>query len=139
VPLIKAAGRSVEAVICFSQRSGPVSRQDQRDLTAQAGAAGVRLVEIPKRELHGKVLLWDDDHLVVTSLNWSSADTRRDRPQAEIGVYINSPGLAADVRRRMLEDWPSLGPEAIAMLPEQKKPAKIPHRSLPKQDGQLTT
>ena len=128
VPLVKAAARSVEAVICFSQRSGPVARKDQRDLTAQAGAAGVRLVEIPKRELHGKMLLWDDDHLVVTSLNWSSADTRRDRPQAEIGVYINSPGLAADVRRRMLEDWPSLGPEVVALSAVRDEPMNTPHR-----------
>lgn len=117
VPLIKAAGRAVDTVICFSRPSGPVKRQDQRELTVQSAAAGVRLVQIPKRELHGKLLLWDDDHVVVTSLNWSSADTRRDAPQAEIGVYIQSPGLAADVRRRMLDDWPSLGPELSEPAP----------------------
>jgi hypothetical protein len=119
VPMVSAAKRSVQAVICFSRPSGPVSRQDQRDLTAQASSAGVRLVQIPDRELRGKFLLWDDDHVVITSLNWSSADTRADAPQAEIGLYLTSPGLAADLRRRLLEDWPALGPpseqaEAIA-------------------------
>jgi phosphatidylserine/phosphatidylglycerophosphate/cardiolipin synthase-like enzyme len=68
------------------------------------------LVQIPDRELHAKFLLWDDDHVVITSLNWSSADTRADAPQAEIGLYLNSTGLAADLRRRFLSDWPALGP-----------------------------
>ena len=110
VPLVRAAARSVDAVICFSRPSGPVTRRDQRDLTTQAVEDGVRLVQIPDRELHGKFLLLDDDHVVITSLNWSSADTRADAPQAEIGLYITSAGLAADVRRRLLEDWPALGP-----------------------------
>jgi phosphatidylserine/phosphatidylglycerophosphate/cardiolipin synthase-like enzyme len=110
VPLVRAAARSVEAIICFSRPSGPVTKRDQRDLTAQAAEDGVRLVQIPDRELHGKFLLWDDDHVVITSLNWSSADTRADAPQAEIGLYITSPGLAADLRRRLLDDWPALGP-----------------------------
>lgn len=114
VPMITAAKRDVDAVICFSRPSGPVTRQDQRNLTTQAAAANVRLVQIPDRELHGKFLLWDDDHVVITSLNWSSADTRRDMPQAEIGLYLQSPGLASDLRRRLLEDWPALGPSVEA-------------------------
>jgi phosphatidylserine/phosphatidylglycerophosphate/cardiolipin synthase-like enzyme len=132
VPMVTAAARSVDAVICFSQASGPVSGRDQRDLTTQATAAGVRLVQIPDRELHGKFLLWDDDHVVITSLNWSSADTRADAPQAEIGLYLNSPGLAADVRRRLLEDWPALGPPAEAASsagsssPARRRTLKLP-------------
>jgi phosphatidylserine/phosphatidylglycerophosphate/cardiolipin synthase-like enzyme len=58
-------------------------------------------------------LLWDDDHLVITSLNWSSADTRRDTPQSEIGLYIESPGVAAGMRRRLIEGFPVLD-ETIA-------------------------
>ena len=119
VPMIAAAKRSVDAVICFSRPSGPVTRQDQRDLTKQAEGANVRLVEIPDRELHGKFLIWDDDHVVITSLNWSSADTRADAPQAEMGVYLASPGLATNLRRKLLVDWPALGPvTASSVLPE---------------------
>jgi phosphatidylserine/phosphatidylglycerophosphate/cardiolipin synthase-like enzyme len=86
-----AAKRSVEGSICYSKSSGPVSRQDAAELEALARTAGVRLVQIQDRELHGKFLLWDDDHLVITSLNWSSADTRSDAPQGEISLYIKSP------------------------------------------------
>ena len=86
-----------------------------------AAAARVRLLQIRDRELHGKFLLWDDDHVVVTSLNWSSADTRSDAPQAEIGLYIQSPGVAEDVRRRLLQDWPALGPPSDV---SQEAPAR---------------
>jgi hypothetical protein len=72
IPMMVAAKRSVQGVICYSKPSGPVTKQDARDLEAVAGAAGVRLVQIRDRELHGKFLLWDDDHVVITSLNWSS-------------------------------------------------------------------
>jgi cardiolipin synthase A/B len=108
IPMMAAAKRSVEGIICYSKPSGPVTGKDARDLEELARAAGVRLVEIPNRELHGKFLLWDNDHIVVTSLNWSSADTRSDAPQAEIGLYIQSSDIAADVRRKLLADWPNL-------------------------------
>jgi cardiolipin synthase A/B len=121
IPMMAAAKRSVEGVICYSKPSGPVTKHDANDLKDVAAAARVRLVQIRDRELHGKFLLWDDDHVVVTSLNWSSADTRSDAPQAEIGLYIQSPGVAEDVRRRLLQDWPALGPPSDV---SQEAPAR---------------
>ena len=117
IPMMAAAKRSVQGLICYSQPSGPVTYKDAKDLAALAGSAGVRLVQIHGRELHGKFLLWDDNHLVITSLNWSSADTRSDAPQGEIGLYIKSPGLAEDVRRRLVEGWPAL--DASILAPDQ--------------------
>lgn len=112
IPMMAAAKRSVQGLICYSQPSGPVTYKDAKDLAALARSSGVRLVQIQDRELHGKFLLWDDDHLVITSLNWSSADTHSDAPQGEIGLYIKSPGLAEDVRRRLVEGWPTLNLQA---------------------------
>jgi cardiolipin synthase len=134
IPMMVAAKRSVQGVICYSKPSGPLTKQDARDLEAVAHAAGVRLVQIRDRELHGKFLLWDDDHVVITSLNWSSADTRSDAPQAEIGLYVNSPGLAEDIRRRLLEDWPALGASAEVPLqtpPQTKRPRARRRRRRP--------
>jgi cardiolipin synthase len=108
IPMMVAAKRSVEGTICYSKSSGPVSTRDAKELQQIAAAAKVRLYQIQHGELHGKFLLWDDDHLLLTSLNWSSADTRADAPLAEIGVYIRSRGIAADFRRRLREGWPAL-------------------------------
>ena len=40
----------------------------------------MRFIEVPDGDLHGKFLLWDADDVIVTSLNWSSADARGDAP-----------------------------------------------------------
>jgi cardiolipin synthase A/B len=84
---------------------------------ANSQSVRVRLVQIHDRELHGKFFLWDDDDLVITSLNWSSADTRSDAPQGEIGLYIKSPNIAANPRQRLIEGWPAL--DAAADTPHE--------------------
>ena len=94
IPLIHAAGRNVRATIVYSSRAKQMSAADERALRREAQAAGVEIIEIPDRELHGKFLLWDDDNIVISSLNWPSADTSADLPQGEIGVHIASPGIA---------------------------------------------
>lgn len=119
IPMMVAAERSVQGILCYSKPSGPLTNRDAQELAAIARQAGVRLVQIHDRELHGKFLLWDDDHVVITSLNWSSADTRPDAPQGEIGLYAKSPGLAANIRRRLIEGWPALDPSRKTQLVEE--------------------
>jgi len=108
IPLIAAAGRSVAGTICYSRRSGPLSPSDVQALEREAERAGVAMAALPDRELHGKFLLWDDDNIVVSSLNWPSADTSTELPQGEIGVHVTSPGLAAAVASDLNKLWPSL-------------------------------
>jgi cardiolipin synthase len=102
VPLAAASdSRNVEGVIYFSRASKPLRKADVAVLKQGAAEANVRLVEVDEGELHGKFLLWDDDDIVISSLNWSSADTRRDSPYAEIGVHLSGPDLARDIARRL--------------------------------------
>jgi phosphatidylserine/phosphatidylglycerophosphate/cardiolipin synthase-like enzyme len=108
IPLISAASRNVAGLICYSRRSGPVSKADLEVLAREADDAHVRMLEIPDRELHGKFLLWDDDDIVISSLNWSSADTSVHSPQAEVGVHLSSPGVAAAVEQRLARMWPMI-------------------------------
>lgn len=134
IPMMAAARRSVEGIICYSKSSGPVTRQDANELETLARSAGVRLVQIQDRELHGKFLLWDDDHLVITSLNWSSADTRSDAPQGEIGLYIKSPNVAVNFRQRLIEGWPALEaptatPHAAPVRAKRRKTRKRRQRA----------
>ncbi|MDC4707397.1 phospholipase D-like domain-containing protein [Acinetobacter baumannii] len=56
---------------------------------------------------HGKLLAWDKDHLVVTSLNWMSSDasstfTDFDRNH-ELGIYIKQKGIEKIFRENFLE------------------------------------
>jgi hypothetical protein len=81
VPLAAASNsRHVEGTIYFSRETRPLRRADVATLKQEMAESNVRLVEVDEGELHGKFLLWDDDDIVISSLNWSSADTRRDSP-----------------------------------------------------------
>lgn len=51
--------------------------------------------------MHGKFLIWDNDNVVITSLNWSSAGTRRDNPWGEIGIHVSKPDIGARLRDRI--------------------------------------
>jgi cardiolipin synthase A/B len=108
IPMIAAAARDVSCILCYSRTSGPLRPADAKLVRRDAQAAGVILEQIPDRALHGKFLLWDRDDLVITSLNWSSADTSRDAPTGEVGLYLHSPGIAATVRARLAQQFPTL-------------------------------
>jgi cardiolipin synthase len=84
----------VNVTLLYTMPSGPLKNRHARKLAEEAAANGVRLVKTGVIPLHGKFVAWDDDDLVVTSLNWASASGDLDFPQADIGAHIVSPGIA---------------------------------------------
>lgn len=94
IPLIHARERNIRASLVYSSRAKKMSAADERALRREAEAAGIKVIEVPDRELHGKFLAWDNDDVVISSLNWPSADTSADLPQGEIGIHMSSPGIA---------------------------------------------
>ncbi len=75
--------------------SGPLKNRHARKLAEEAAANGVRLIKTPTVPLHGKYIAWDNDDLAITSLNWASASTDPDNPQADIGVHIHLKNIAS--------------------------------------------
>lgn len=105
-----AASRSgVTATVLYTQASGPLKNRHARALAADAAENGVRLTRTRKIPLHGKFVAWDDDDLVVTSLNWASASADPDFPLGEVGVHIHAPGIAANALSRLGAIFPELG------------------------------
>ena len=100
LPSELAARSGVDTVVLYTRPSGPLKNRDARALAAEAGDHGVQLLptSIP---LHGKFVAWDDDDVVVTSLNWASAAAAPDFPGAEIGVHVHASGLAATLLTRL--------------------------------------
>ncbi|UWU25633.1 phospholipase D-like domain-containing protein (plasmid) [Rhizobium sp. CB3060] len=92
-PAEVASQRLDEVSIYYSRRGGPVKRghvSEHRDRLK--GAVGI--FGIPEPQLHAKFLAWDDDHIVVSSLNWGSQSATLDNPMDEIGLYLEGTGLA---------------------------------------------
>jgi cardiolipin synthase A/B len=64
--------------------------------------AGCKVQRYTDINVHGKVLLWDDDNVLITSQNLLSADPLEESC-AEIGVYVNTPGIASIIREKIQE------------------------------------
>jgi cardiolipin synthase A/B len=110
------AGKSgVEGRVLFSRCVTPVSDEDLQDLSFIAAEHGVSLTEVDEGVLHGKFLIWDDDNVMITSLNWSSAGTRRDNPWGEIGLHVRQRAIASKLRTRIMA---SLEAAKLARLAE---------------------
>jgi hypothetical protein len=103
-----AASREVEATVLYTQSSGPLKNRHAQALADEAASHGVRLRRTGKVPLHGKVVTWDNDNVVVTSLNWASASANPDFPWADIGIHIQSSGIAAIALARLKAIFPQL-------------------------------
>ncbi|MFH6605969.1 phospholipase D-like domain-containing protein [Acinetobacter baumannii] len=93
----------------YSTPAGNLSNNDFKEM-------GLKLKDINKninfsmhnaqQRNHSKVLAWDKDHLVITSLNWLSSDasviTKDFDRHHELGIYINKDGIEQDFRRNFL-------------------------------------
>ncbi|MCH9752508.1 MAG: phosphatidylserine synthase, partial [Alphaproteobacteria bacterium] len=118
IPMMTAGKAGIKGRVMFSRCVTPVSEEDLSELAFLAGESGVELSEVDEGVLHGKFLIWDDDDVVITSLNWSSAGTRRDNPWGEIGFYIRKPGAGAKLRGRIEA---SLESAKLSRLAEQQR------------------
>nr|WP_236777777.1 phospholipase D-like domain-containing protein [Agrobacterium tumefaciens] len=92
-PAEVAGQRLDEVMIYYSRRGGPVKRshvaEHRKRMQGQVDLHGV-----PEPQLHAKFLAWDNDQIVVSSLNWGSQSADTDNPMDEIGLFLEGPGLA---------------------------------------------
>jgi cardiolipin synthase A/B len=114
-----AAGRKgVKAIVLYTQPSGPLKNRHTRALEEEADGNGLILRRTRKPPLHGKFAAWDNNDIVITSLNWASAAPDPDFPWGEIGVHINAPGIANELVARLGAILPELreleSPENVA-------------------------
>lgn len=85
--------------ILYSKTSGGTARNYGSKRAREFDSEHVKLQAVGDRELHAKVLAWDDDHVLVTSLNWLSK-TPNDS-LSEIGFYVCYPGAAKEFRKAL--------------------------------------
>jgi len=108
-----AASRNVTATVIYTFPSGPLKKRHARDLKVETAANGVRLVQVGKTLLHGKFVTWDDNDVVVSSLNWASGSADPDHPWNDVGVHLHAPGMAL----RALATLESFFPTQLANAP----------------------
>ncbi|WP_288899106.1 phospholipase D-like domain-containing protein [uncultured Delftia sp.] len=94
-PLQSAAATTPQLAveIYYCRKTAPVRKQDERRLTDVALDSGVILTPIQSPRVHAKILVWDEDNAVITSLNWLSADQTQSSSLSEIGVHLRVEGI----------------------------------------------
>lgn len=110
MPAEVAARRHDQVTVLYTRPSGPVKNRHTKVFESEEELEGVRLVRTRRDELklHAKFVAWDDDDLLVTSLNWGSAAADVDFPWGEVGLHINAPGIGAHTVARMRAIFPEL-------------------------------
>ncbi|MBS0546112.1 MAG: phosphatidylserine synthase [Proteobacteria bacterium] len=110
---VAAERAGVRAVVLYTQTTGPIKNRHGRALTEEAYANGVVLARTPKKlPLHGKFVAWDQDDVIVTSLNWASASSDPDFPWGDIGVHVHGTGIASSVLARLEILFPEIAADA---------------------------
>ncbi len=71
------------------ERADALTPDLQEELRVWAAQKGVKLSR--RSKTHGKVLAWDSDSVLISSLNMLSADPGDREPRNEIGVLIRAP------------------------------------------------
>ena len=109
-PLDSAARQSDPPEVCVyyqNERVGSaLEPQVLEELKSRYERIGIQTVE----HAHAKLLCWDSNHAVVTSLNWLSKDASFNNFVGECGVYLDSPGIAERLR--------------VAYLAERRRPQR---------------
>lgn len=97
------AGRRLEDVrVYYSRRSGPIKRRHVKAHRERLNGV-VDLIAVEQPQVHAKFLLWDNDHVVVSTMNWGSQSGSADNPLDEIGLHLQGPGLAEYVLAKFEE------------------------------------
>ncbi|HWV44576.1 MAG TPA: hypothetical protein VN039_00885, partial [Nitrospira sp.] len=96
----EVAGRRLDDVrIYYSRQSGPVKRRHVASHRERLNGI-VDLIGVRTPQVHGKFLAWDEDHIVVSSLNWGSQSGSAKNRLDEIGLYLRREGLACELLKK---------------------------------------
>ncbi|QJI39567.1 hypothetical protein HKK52_01080 [Pseudomonas sp. ADAK2] len=87
----------VQVNIVYGRSSGGMRDGELKLLSSELKNVGVNVDKIARPTIHAKILAWDDDDVVITSLNWLSASASGD-DYDEIGIYLSGSNVARRVR-----------------------------------------
>jgi cardiolipin synthase len=104
---VAAATVRTEPVVVYGSTTGKVTGVGAANLTFDVRERGVRLLRI-SQGFHAKFLLWGDDDVVITSINWCSWTSPPHSPLGEVGVHIHRTGIARSLAHRLSIIWPQL-------------------------------
>lgn len=88
--------------VVYGRTSGTMQRRDISELANDLCESGFTIVKADDPQIHAKILAWDNDNLVITSLNWLSSSSKGDIYD-EVGVYLKGEDITLSVAKAFEE------------------------------------
>lgn len=92
-PAEVAGGRLDDVNIYYSRQMKPVKRSHVKAHRDRLKGV-LEIIPVKEPQVHAKFLAWDQDDIVVSTLNWGSQTGTSDAPWDEVGLHISRPGIA---------------------------------------------
>lgn len=98
-PLIAAIKEmpSLMVKVSYGRNSGGMNNREADALANTLKSMNIQVSKANTPQIHAKLMTWDNDNLVITSLNWLSAAATGDI-YSEIGVFLQGNNVAEKVR-----------------------------------------
>lgn len=106
-PLKESRVEVGESQILYSRYGGPIKKRHVVAAEAQTQGA-VKTLAMKDPQLHAKFLLWGDNDVVVTSMNWGSQQGDPAAANDELGLHVSAPGAARDLVAALRSHLPLL-------------------------------
>lgn len=89
-----AGGRLDDVNIYYSRQMQPMKRSHVKAHKDRLQGV-LEIIPVKEPQVHAKFLAWDQDDVVVSTLNWGSSVGTAESPWDEVGFHIQAPGIAA--------------------------------------------
>ena len=99
--LARAANRGVDVQVYYGIVNKGSALGSEGISPINQSYAKVKINKVKKA--HAKLLLWDEDDALITSLNWLSKDAGTNPERGELGIYLSMPGVAKYIREKYEE------------------------------------
>lgn len=95
VPLAAAVReRAITTSVYYGRLQKPVNHATGQEIKESAELEGIHIQCIEQPRIHAKIIAWDQDNVIVSSLNWLSADPVGFDNNKEIGICLRARGSA---------------------------------------------
>lgn len=85
-----------ERHVLYSKVAGPTKKRHVRK-AKEKYSEKINTIGLKAPVLHGKFLLWGDDDIIVTSMNWGSQQGDAKAPYDELGIHISAKNAATEL------------------------------------------
>ncbi|MBC3957718.1 phospholipase D-like domain-containing protein [Pseudomonas triticifolii] len=88
---------SLSIRVAYGRSSGSMRTSEANVLNKELSSLSFKVIKADDPQIHAKVMTWDEDNVVITSMNWLSASSVGDI-YGELGVFMKGAELSSKIR-----------------------------------------